>query len=325
VNLPTHFASPDAVEAWDAEFRWRQADRLRDVTIDDTWRRVADAAASSEVGQAALWAHRYMDAFARWRLLPDERLLRSLGTDQPVDPAPEPGAVLNAAAFVVDTPYAGAYFDRDRFAATASLAVRFLDDVSGATGAEPRARRVRIGMIGLADALQALDLEYESTYARHQAALIARALAEGCLRGSVELADERGSRVALDAREERVHCMRRRQMPEWLIERARRIGMCHDSLTAIDSHPNLARLANGVANGVDPVTPDAGTRWQDNCSRTYAAELEMRAEIQPWIDEPISYALVAPEGAHGHSPPPGVESAPSPIASLATARKRSRP
>lgn len=301
VSLPTAFTRADAVDAWDAEFRWRHADRLHDLTINDTWRRVAGGAALAEGLHAGLWEHRFVDSFSRWRLLPDERILRTLGTNEPMAPWGAPSAVLNVAAFVVKQPLSGVSFDRERFVAISSLAVRFLDDVASAIGTEPRPRRLRIGLIGLADALDAQDLDYGSSDARHQGALVARALAEGCLRGSIELAEERGPRVSPEECQARVECMRRRQMPEWLIERALRIGMCHDTLTAIDPHPSLARLANGVADAVEPLRAPVGNPRPGDCRWTYAAELEMRAVLQPWIDEPISYALTVPLTVQGSS------------------------
>ena len=302
MSRPTRFTQTDAVEAWDAEFRWRAAGKLRDVTIDDTWWRVADHAASAEGIEAGLWSHRFVDAFARWRLLPEERILRSAGTDTALDVPAVPAAVLNAAAFVVKTPGAGTYFDRDRFVATAALAVRFLDDVAGAAGMQPPPSRLRIGLIGLADALKALELSYSLTDGRYQAAQFARALAEGCLRGSIDLAEERGPRIAPETCRARIDCLRRRQMPDWLVERALRIGMYHESLTAIHSHPFLARLANGVADAIDPLAPDACDAGSADCGQTYTTELEMRAEIQRWIDEPISYALRIPASEVASSP-----------------------
>lgn len=320
MGLPTAFTVPDAVDIWDAEFRWRDAGDLRDLTIDDTWRRVADRAASAEGLQAASWSHRFVDTFSRWRLLPGENILHAFGTDKSMPPLAEPGAVLNVAAFVIRQPHAGAWFDRERFVAVASLAVRFLDDVASAIGVESPPRRLRIGLIGLADALQGLDLDYGSSCARQQSALVARALAEGCLGGSVDLAAERGSRVSPEECLGRVGCMRRRQVPEWLIERALRIGMRHDALTAIDPHPSLARLANGVADAVGPLPSMAGTR-KPGGRPTSAAELAMRAELQLWIDAPISYALNAPSPGNDPSTARAAQAAPD--AATITDRQRS--
>jgi ribonucleoside-diphosphate reductase alpha chain len=280
VNILTTFSSPEAVDAWDAEFRWRDAHRLRDVTIDDTWHRVAAAAAATEAAPASAWTARFVEAFSRWRLLPEARILRSLGTGAPMPHLAEPGAVLNVASFVVSQPLYGARFDEEAFVATAALAVRLLDDVSRALGADPCPRRLRIGLIGLADALDALGLDYHAADGRQQAARIAAALAGGCLRGSIELAEERGSALAAGELGLHIERMRGRRMPDALIVRAERSGTRHAELTAIDSHAALARLANGVTDAIGPLQRgiDAGER---------SSEAEMRAHVQPWIDRPI--------------------------------------
>ena len=301
MSASTQFSQPDAVEAWDAAFRWRQAERLRDVTIEDTWRRVADTAASAGPSQAAAWARRYTDAFRRWRLLPEERLLRALGTDLALDPPTEPGAVLNVHAFVVRPPYSGTYFDRDSFVATAAVAVHLLDDAATALHAAPRPRRLRIGIIGLANALQVLELNSENAGGSHLAASIAQALAEGCLLGSVELAEAQGSRLTPEECQARSDRLRHRHMPDALIERMLVAGLCHDSLTAIDPHPLLARLANGVADAIDPLPPHRASVAAD-CSRARVNVRDLRADIQPWIDEPIAYAA-AGSVCSGHSRP----------------------
>lgn len=291
MNLPTRFSKPRAVDTWDAEFRWRCGGVLRDVTIEDTWRRVTTCAAAAEGEHAAQWSRRFGEAFARWRLLPDERLLQALGTDRAVDPAMTPGAVVNVAAFVVAAASGATCFDRERFVDTAALAVRFLDDAAATAGATTPPRRLRIGLVGFADALRALDLRYDSAGARTQAAIVARALAQGCLRGSVELAEDRGPRVSREACAAIAAAARRRLLPEDLVQRVLRSGLCHDELTAIDAHPSLARLANGVADGVDPVVAD-GEPPPDA-----AVVQAMRAALQPWIDAPIAVAFASPEAA----------------------------
>src|SRR5690349_3269996 len=74
------FTDLAAVRAWDAWFRWRDARGLHDRTIEATWWRVARAAAAGEGAFSGAWERRYFDALTRWRLLPDERVLRGAGT-----------------------------------------------------------------------------------------------------------------------------------------------------------------------------------------------------------------------------------------------------
>jgi hypothetical protein len=60
-------------------------------------------------------------------------------------------------------------------------------------------------------------------------------------------------------------------------------------LTAIDPHPRLARLANNVADALDPssapvvpqATSDDVANARDHVSRA------IRTAMQPWIDAPI--------------------------------------
>ena len=98
---PTRFTNPDAVEAWDALFRWREGGRLRDTTVEQTWERVSRAIARAEGVSEAHWARRFSGEFRQWRLLPDERLLRAAGTPCLERVLPAPAAVVNAAAFVM--------------------------------------------------------------------------------------------------------------------------------------------------------------------------------------------------------------------------------
>ena len=287
MSLATRFSRSDSVDVWDAYFRWRDGPQLRDVTIDDTWWRVATAAAKGDGAEAPLWAQRFVDSFSRWRMLPGENLLRTLGTHGELVAGGSLGAVLNIAAFVSRPAPTRSVFHRDTLVETASLAVRFLDDVAASCVVE-RPMRLRIGIIGLADALEALGLEYDSVDGRCQAAQAAQAMAEGCLRSSVELAMERGSRLSSEDCRACADRLRHRGMPGTLVEQALH-GLRYVSLTAIDSHPALARLANGVADGVaDGIEKPKPMHVGGFASgRILGAELEMRAIIQPWIDEPM--------------------------------------
>lgn len=317
----TLFSDPAAVDAWDAWFRWREAGALRDLTIDDTWARVAAAIAAAEQAGAAAWSQRFAAAFSAWELLPDEHLLRSAGAAGGVPALGADVAVLNVAAFVRALPRGGACFERERFRRAAALAVRLLDDALLAAGMPPGA--LAIGVIGLADAFAALGLRYDSEPARRQAGDIAAVLAEGTLQASVALAIERG---ACDAdRAALAEGWRRRGMPRELVADALRRGVRHPRLTTIRSQPRLALLANNVADALDPMI-DAGVSrrippvngggpatagvagaWiratgradpvvagEDVLSRVpAAAQVDMRAAVQPWVDAPIDYPLAA--------------------------------
>lgn len=283
------FRNTLAVETWDTWFRWREGGRLRDVTIDDTWERVAFTLTASPA-HAPDFKQRLLDAFASWHLLPDERLLMRAGVVAPPWEAGDLHAVLNAASFVRVSTAKPASFDHAHYANIAALAVRALESAADLyTGHAREAPRTRIGIIGLGDALALLDLDYDSDAARAQAANIALALAQGCTAGSIALARERGAQVRCDARW--IEQARRRGYRRDLIEAAVEHGLRHGRLTAIVSQPRLAALANGVADALDPVS-DYSTNAADVARPAdVSAQLRMRASIQPLIDEPIDYPV----------------------------------
>jgi len=310
------FSDAVAVETWDTWFRWRNGGQLRDLSIEATWLRVAEALAAVEATEPARWLQRFMDAQVDWRLLFDESILASAGTDH-ADWPQTPTAVLNAAQFV-SAPFApDACFDFAGFGHVAKLAVRGLDNALLAQSGRSRTSKIRVGMIGVADALAFLGKDYDSIDARAGAESMARTLAEACLYASSHLARERGpcsagSDALLEAYE-------RRGAPAELIADASRRGLRHASLTAITSQRRLALLANNVADALDPVAGNTGTPLSR--SRGYAlalarqhtteasarrlssktpavsiaAQVEMRSAVQPWMDIPIDYPFRKPD------------------------------
>lgn len=313
------FIDVASVEAWDAWFRWRDGAMPRDATIEDTWSRVAATLGSLDgnPGVAARQA-RCMDALASWRLLPDERLLANAGTGRITWRDGGLHAVLNAAAFVARGTGRGASISLSSLADCAALAVLMLDNAALLAGiAQPR---LRIGIVGLADALALLGLGYDGDAGRAQAASAARAVSEGCLLGNVKLAAERGARQGTSAAITRAAL---RDAPRDLLHDAARHGLRHPQLTALTSQPRLALLANDVADAADPLRGEnhahliaapggvrtlrssgyaLNTLWVGNTRRgnppaaladlPCTAQLAMRTVLQPWMDEPIAYPLL---------------------------------
>ena len=302
----TRFTDPAAVDAWDQWFRWRHAEGLRDRTIDATWARVAQAVAEAVDDRACM--RRYIDAFSRWQLLPDERLLRSAGTASHPNPLESPAATLNVSAFVTAPLTRQAQWDAEAFSRVAALAVRLLDDaLVVAHGATPGFRDLRIGVIGFADALGLLGIGYADAEAVELARRVGAALAHGTLRGTVDLAQERG---AIDRHPvHRVALWRDRGTPGPLIDDALRWGVRHTRLSAVERQPRIALLANNASDALDPATPRHRPRADRTASEApprtaraatvdhIAAQLALRATIQPWIDAPIDYPLVTPADA----------------------------
>lgn len=300
----TRFTDPAAVDAWDHWFRWRHAEGLRDRTIDATWLRVAGAIARAVDDRACM--RRYVDAFSRWQLLPDERLLRSAGTARKLGPLDSPTATLNVSAFVLAPLTRQARFDADGFANVAGLAVRLLDDaLVTMPSTTPGLPDLRIGVMGFADALDLLGIAYTDAGAIALARTAGAALARGTLRGTVDLAHERG---AIDRHPgQRAALWRERGTPTALVDDALRWGVRHTRLTAIQRQPRLALLANNASDALDPALPRHRAGPGDTSrSRTptrilpvagadsIGAQLALRAAIQPWIDAPVDYPLVTP-------------------------------
>jgi len=293
----TRFTDPAAVDAWDNWFRWRNGDCLHDLTIDATWWRVANAIVPRN-SEGASHAHRYVDAFSRWQLLPDARLLRMAGTGHGMDSFESPCAVLNVAAFVIAPYTREARFDDEGFAGIAALAVRLLDDaLVAAQRIRQDAVALRIGLIGFADALHRLGIDYEDARAIEQVELVGATLASGTLHGSLELTRERGALAA--APEHLLVSWRDRRVPGELVDTATRIGVRHSRLTAIETQPQLALLANGASDALEPralASASSGHAPLQTMSREAEANArrQLHAAIQPWIDAPIDDAFSSP-------------------------------
>jgi ribonucleoside-diphosphate reductase alpha chain len=321
-DVDSPFVETAAVDAWDAWFRWRDHGVLRDLTVDATWDRVATALTSVEsTTTAPIWKRRFTDAFDAWRLLLDERIFATAGTGEHKWHNDGLVAALNVAAFVRAPLTSRAAFDQTGIEDVAALAVRALDDARVLVGNAAAVNGdFRIGMVGLADALTLLGLAYDSADGRAQATFIAQALAQGCLRGSLQLVRERGA-TAPCTQEWRARAQAKGVAAE-LVDEAARHGIRHRRLTAITSQRKLALLANNVADALDPLIDSTrpeiatvGDAQRGALARGYAptpsvlyvqpapeagkcsvasvtAQLELRAAVQPWIDDPITYPLL---------------------------------
>lgn len=80
----TRFAAPIAEQIWDMKYRLKDAEgRPVDVTVEDSWRRVARALASVE-DDPVLWEDRFYAALEDFRFLPAGRILAGAGTGRSV-------------------------------------------------------------------------------------------------------------------------------------------------------------------------------------------------------------------------------------------------
>lgn len=317
---PSPFLDPAAVEVWDTWFRWREDGQLRDISVEATWERVARALAQAETAPSSRWLSRMIDVQARWQVVFDERILAGAGTRGFCWPG-DPLAVLNAASFI-RAPFApGGQFDFESFRAAAELAVHGLDNASLLAGPASAHADLRVGMIGIADALAMLGKRYDSPAGRVLAGQIAQTLAQACLGANSRLAQDRGALT--DTAMAAVELARLRDMPAALIDSVQRTGVRHHRVTAITSQRRLAQLANDVADALDPLdwsdsqresTSQTGPRARraggytrivarrsgalsgpmaavlDSRRRSsLAAQIALRGAVQPWIDAPIDY------------------------------------
>ncbi|TDR41584.1 ribonucleoside-diphosphate reductase alpha chain [Tahibacter aquaticus] len=318
---PTSFVDPVAVEAWDAWFRWREGNDLRDLTIDATWSRVTGALSSLSPGHPVQHEQQIGDAISSWRLLPDERILAGAGTRGFAWPSRGLNATINIARFVSLPFTQRASFQVDALAATVLLALRLMDDVRQATGCDDA--QLRLGIVGLADAVALLGADYTGPSGVAAAEEAARLFAAASLVASNQLACERGSLVVSDE-----HALRRFSGQLSVTERRTilRHGLRFGPLTTADSQPHLALLANNVADALQPLRgerqtyevrgPRGGrqvvgsgfalTLWRQLGARsgeeayphptaaTTTAEHQGRIEatVKPWLDYPAHTTAV---------------------------------
>ena len=76
----TRFAAPIAEQIWDMKYRFKAADGTpRDVTVEDTWRRIARDLAQVEDDKAA-WEQTFFEALEDFKYLPAGRITAGAGT-----------------------------------------------------------------------------------------------------------------------------------------------------------------------------------------------------------------------------------------------------
>ncbi|GAA0284387.1 adenosylcobalamin-dependent ribonucleoside-diphosphate reductase [Rhodovulum strictum] len=80
----TRFSAPIAEQIWDMKYRLKGADGAPlDLTVEDTWRRIARALAAPEA-EPALWEDRFYAALEDFRFLPAGRITAGAGTGRSV-------------------------------------------------------------------------------------------------------------------------------------------------------------------------------------------------------------------------------------------------
>ena len=226
-----------------------------------------------------------------------------------------------------------AALDEPALAATTRLATRLLDNVIDASqfplpaqaAQAQRARRIGLGLTGLADALMMLGLAYESPQAREVAAGMMRTVCHEAYRASIALAREKGACPAFD-RDRYLEGRFIRTLPADVRDGIARHGIRNSHVTAIAPTGTISLLANNVSSGLEPVFADAYRRavldedgisrefelvdsavrlWRQQADRAEGtppafraagdldagAHLAMQAALQPFVDNSISKTI----------------------------------
>ncbi len=171
---------------------------------------------------------------------------------------------INLARLVRDPFTRQARLDTDRLEAIASAAVRLLDDVIDISRfplpqqrtAARKARRIGLGITGLADALILLGLRYASEAALAVAADTMRRICHAAYRQSIAIAAEKGSFPDFDPPRYLQGPFIQR-LPDDIREGIARHGIRNSHLLAIAPTGTISLLAGNVSSGIEPVfAPD---------------------------------------------------------------------
>jgi ribonucleoside-diphosphate reductase alpha chain len=242
---------------------------------------------------------------------------------------------INITRFVGAPFTARAAIDREALRVAVGTAVRMMDNVIDASrfpleaqAMQARgARRIGLGLTGLADALVMLGLRYDSEAGRMQAAEIMREICHGAYGASVALAREKGPFPFFE-RASYLESPFVRALPDEIRDGIAACGIRNSHLTAIAPTGTISLFANNVSSGLEPIFDLAYQRRvlelngdysehgvQDNAfalwrklngevplpdafvtAHQIAPEehLAMQAALQPWVDNSISKTVNVP-------------------------------
>ena len=218
----------------------------------------------------------------------------------------------------------------------AGIAVRMLDNVIDVSPypleqqgrAVRAARRVGLGITGLADALIMLGLRYDEPAGRDVAAGVMRTLRDAVYRASAALARAKGPFPLFD-RDRFLEAPFVRALPEDIRAAIAADGARNSHLLAIAPAATISLLAGNVSSGLEPayagtyarrvLEPDGEARtlevvdyalelWRAQAGAgsvppafvtagdlSLEAHLKMQAALQPFVDNAISKTVNAPE------------------------------
>ena len=258
-------------------------------------------------------------------------------------PLPSHGAcslgAINLTQFVSDPFGAHPRLDLAGIAGTAAVAVRMLDNVyevshfplKAQEKAARNARRIGLGITGLADALIMLGVRYGSDASVEIAESVMRTVCHSAYRASIELAQERGAFPAYRA----VKYLEGgyiQSLPPEIVDAMRLKGIRNSHLTAIAPAGAISLLANNVSSGIAPVNAfqgqhsvagaDGGVVQMPVCDYAWrlfrkihgegarlpeafveardiapADQLRLQAALQAWCDQSVARTILLPADA----------------------------
>lgn len=167
---------------------------------------------------------------------------------------------INLTRFVHEPFSPAARLDLDALAATASVAVRMLNNVIDASRFPLPAqreqargsRRIGLGITGLADSLILLGLDYASAAGRAQAASAMQTITVSAYRASAALARDKGAFPFFEA-DAYLDTPFVRNLPEDVRASIRDSGIRNSHLIAIAPTGTISLFANNVSSGIEPV------------------------------------------------------------------------
>ena len=230
-----------------------------------------------------------------------------------------------------------ASFEFDALAAMVPLAIRLLDNVIDVSrfplpqqAAQAKgARRIGLGITGLADALLMLGVTYGSEASLQLAGEIMRRICHTAYRASIDLAAEKGSFPFFE-RDKYLQGAFIRSLPEDIRDGIAAKGIRNSHLLAIAPTGTISLLAGNVSSGLEPVFAASYSRkvlgengapkefrltdyalalWRkmseskDRLPNSFmtagelpaATHLAMQAALQPYVDNSISKTINVPE------------------------------
>ena len=256
-------------------------------------------------------------------------------------PLPPYGAcdlgAINLTRLVRDPFSPHAHLDSDRLTVIASTAVRLLDDVIDVShfplpqqrDAVRKARRIGLGITGLADALIMLGMRYGDDSSLAFANDTMRTICHAAYRESIAIAQEKGCFPDFD-RERYLEAPFIRGLPADIRDGIARHGIRNSHLLAIAPTGTISLLAGNVSSGIEPVfasdyrrtvlegngaprhfllTDYAVQLWREHFGQTAAtpdilvpaatlpidAHLAMQATLQAFVDNSISKTIHVPQ------------------------------